>query len=74
MSTPKQTFKCTICNNLSDYCTCCGGTKKSNRKYESDYSVCPTCHNQSDYCMTCGGNVRNSQSQEEREEDDAWSE
>ena len=65
---------CTKCNNLGDFCMYCGGTKKSNRKYESGYSICPTCRNQSDYCMICGGNVRNSKSQEEREEDDAWSE
>ena len=65
---------CTTCNNLSDHCVDCGGTKQSNRKYEFGYLVCPSCNNQSDYCTTCGGNIRNSKSQEEREEDDAWSE
>ena len=58
---------CTMCNNLSENCTYCGGTKE--RKKKTGVSVCPVCNNQSDCCTYCGGNVKLKRSDDDGDED-----
>lgn len=58
---------CTMCNNLSENCSYCGGTNL--RKEKTGIRICPACNNQNDYCTICGGNVRLQWSEDDGDQD-----